>query len=88
MREEKPAEGDKSSIFLNPLNSRVDYLARFQTMVLTPRRTDGVGLMTLISSPLTVMIRFCSWPSQLGKVLPSINQFTVCSFSLATAYLP
>jgi hypothetical protein len=45
MREEPRAEGDKERMFLNPLDSHVDYLARFQMTYATPPIV-AVGLVT------------------------------------------
>jgi hypothetical protein len=43
------------------------FFSRFQTRYAVPPPEGGVGLITRISSPLMVMMRFCSLPFQLGK---------------------
>src|SRR5437899_4977014 len=62
------------------------YLTRFHTISTLPP-PDPVGLVHFISSPVRVISRFCSVPSQLGNVLPTIRKFTVLSASL-TEYVP
>ena len=60
------------------------YLTRFHTISTLPP-PDPVGLVHFISSPVRVISRFCSVPSQLGNVLPSIRKVTApsasCEFS-------
>src|SRR5262249_16103577 len=68
------------------LRLRGAYLIRFHTISTLPP-PDPVELAHFSSSPVRVMSRFCSVPSQLGNVLPSILKISVLSASL-TEYVP
>ena len=47
-----------------------------------PALPDGVALITVRSSPLTVAVRFCSWPFQFGKLAASILKIDLLSAAL------